>query len=61
MSLSEYITKEKTDYAEHLLMTTAQPVQEISDLLHFNSPGYFITQYRKRKGVTPCQLQKYKN
>lgn len=42
-------------------MTTAQPVQEISDLLHFNSPGYFITQYRKRKGVTPCQLQKYKN
>lgn len=60
-SLSEFITKEKTDYAEHLLMTTAQPVQEISDLLHFNSPGYFITQFKKYKGVTPGQLRKLKN
>ncbi|MCH4193282.1 MAG: AraC family transcriptional regulator [Butyrivibrio sp.] len=58
MSLSEFITKEKTDYAERLLRTTAQPVQEISDLLHFSSPGYFITQFKKYKGVTPGQLRK---
>ncbi|MGU9537525.1 PocR ligand-binding domain-containing protein [Clostridium tepidum] len=58
-SFSSFISKLKIDWAKTLLEETDMHVNEISDELGFNEPGYFIKIFKKHEGVTPFIYRKF--
>ncbi|UUZ83785.1 AraC family transcriptional regulator [Paenibacillus sp. P26] len=54
----EYVTEAKMRNAARLLMEKKHTVQEISDLLGYNSNSHFIRVFKERFGCTPKQYQK---
>lgn len=53
-----YVTDERLTEAERLLNTTRATVQEIGKLVGFNTPAYFILQFRTKFGVTPYEYRR---
>lgn len=58
-SFVEYIQKERTEAARHMLIYSEYTVSEISEYLHFSTQSYFIKIFRKYTGMTPSHYRKY--
>ena len=56
-TFTDYLTTVKMSEAERLLKTTNMRVYEISELLKYNDPGYFIKLFRKVFGVSPNEYR----
>lgn len=58
MTVTEYYLSKRIDLACELLSYSNMPVREIGEYLQFNSASYFISTFKKYKGVTPSQYRK---
>ncbi len=56
-TLTEYIGKERTNYAIHLLQNTKKTVQEIASLCGIYDHSYFTKLFKKHVGMTPNQYK----
>ena len=52
-TIFEFVNDHKMQYAAHLLVTTMEPISEISYQLGYESPSYFSKQFRENFGVSP--------
>ena len=57
-SFTDYITNIRISEAEKLLATTDIPINDISQKMGFSTPSYFVSQFKKKKNVTPKQYRK---
>lgn len=57
-SFVEYIQKERTEAARHMLIYSRYSVSQISEYLHFSTQSYFIKIFRKYVGMTPSSYRK---
>lgn len=51
--IGEYLMLVRINYAINLLCTSNKKIAEISDILGFSSPSYFIKCFKKQTGVSP--------
>ena len=56
-SFSEYITFLRLSKAENLLLSTNKSITDISIETGFSTTSYFISKFKKYKGVTPRQFR----
>ena len=56
-TLTTYILHRKVEEAEHLLLFTDMPAQDIATRLGFSSQSHFIAQFKKVTGQTPREYQ----
>ena len=56
-SFKEYLNVTRINRAEKAILTTDKSVTEIAGDCGFNSVSYFISTYKKLKGVTPLSLR----
>ena len=56
-SFTDYVSQAKMEEAKRLLQTTAMRVYEISELLDYHDPGYFIKLFKKVYGVSPGEYR----
>jgi AraC-like DNA-binding protein len=61
VSIAEYVKKARIDYARSLLMTTNISIQEISDLLNFNTRNYFCSVFASHTGMSPIEYRESKH
>ena len=60
--IGEYLMLVRINYAINILCTTNKKITEISDMLGFSSPSYFIKCFKKQTGVSPNHYKHfYKN
>ncbi len=57
MRISDYINKQRVEYAKILLAETDASVQDISFSLQFNTRAYFSDVFRKITGETPSEYR----
>ena len=53
-TIVEYITKKRIQQAEHLLLTTKNPLREIAALCGFADVEYFSRTFKKYYGIAPA-------
>lgn len=58
IKLNDYIKQNRIEIAKFYLIGTNKSVQEISDLLHFNTRNYFNRIFRELVGVSPNSYRK---
>lgn len=58
MSLHQYVLQQRLTRAAELLLTTQQPVSEISMKLGFYSASHFSGFFKRATGTTPAQYRK---
>ena len=56
-TLTNFITKEKTEEAKRLLRYTNKSMTAISSYLGFSSPGHFANVFKKIVGITPSDYR----
>lgn len=49
----EYLIKLRLEHAQYLILNTNLNIGEISRLCGYNTPSFFIEQYKKAYGRTP--------
>lgn len=54
---SQYYLNLKMHRAKELLRGSSSSVKEISIILHFDTPEYFTTLFKKKTGMTPSQFR----
>ena len=54
-----YMSHLKINQAKHLLETTELPIVQISDLLGFGDPSYFIRIFKKHERLTPALYRNF--
>ncbi|GAA0880505.1 hypothetical protein GCM10009119_34750 [Algoriphagus jejuensis] len=59
LSVSQLINQTRLEYAMALLRTGSQNVSEVSHLVGFNSPSYFIKCFREHYGYPPGEVGKH--
>ena len=59
MTFPQFLSLQKIEWAKQLLLKTSLSVNQISDELGFNDPGYFIKIFKKYESHTPNQYRKY--
>jgi len=59
-SFKEYLNLTRINRAEKAILTTDKSVTEIAGDCGFNSVSYFISTYKKLKGVTPLSLRNHR-
>lgn len=57
VSPAHYLQDIRLQRARELLRTTDLPVKEIAYNLHFESPDYFSTQFKKKIGLSPSKFR----
>lgn len=57
LSPAQYFINLKLHRAKEMLRATTAPVKEISYMLHFESPEYFATAFRKKTGLSPSDFR----
>lgn len=57
-TIFEFVNERKMQYAAHLLVTTIEPISEISYQLGYESPSYFSKQFRENYGISPQAYRK---
>jgi YesN/AraC family two-component response regulator len=57
MSFRDYLNHARINRAETALMSTDKPVNEIAAACGFNNTSYFISIYKKIKGMTPTAFR----
>lgn len=55
LTISQYIKKEKLSEAKYLLLHDTYSILEISELLGYDSPSYFSSDFKKHYGLSPRQ------
>lgn len=58
VSPAGYLQSVRMAKAKQLLRTTALSINEVAFAVGFESPGYFITAFRNREGLTPQKYRK---
>ena len=58
LSPAQYFINLKLHRAKEMLRGTTASVKEISYILHFESPEYFATAFRKKTGMSPSEFRK---
>ncbi|MCL2856258.1 MAG: PocR ligand-binding domain-containing protein [Oscillospiraceae bacterium] len=58
-NFSRFISRQKVEWAKHLLEHTDLSITQISEDLGFGEPGYFIKTFKKYEAVTPTTYRKY--
>lgn len=56
-SVMQYVRQLKLQHAQRLLRFSQKSVVEISNLLAFDTPNYFITVFKKEYGVSPNRFR----
>lgn len=56
-SFSEYLNSYRITKAEQLLSSTDKPISEISDMMGFSTPSYFISLFKSKKDISPKQYR----
>jgi two-component system response regulator YesN len=54
---SEYVIRNKIQYAQKLLRSTNKKVYEIADEIGYTNPHYFSKLFKERLGVTPLEYR----
>lgn len=54
----QFLNEHRIEHASQLLLTTSDPVKNISLSCGFEDAGYFIRLFKKTKGVTPTAFRK---
>lgn len=54
----QFLNEHRIEHASQLLLTTSDPVKNISLSCGFEDAGYFIRLFKKTKGVTPAAFRK---
>ena len=57
LSPAQYFINLKLHRAKEMLKSTTASIKEISYMLHFESPEYFATVFRKKIGITPSEFR----
>jgi len=57
VSLLDYITRTKIDYAKSLLLSSRDSVKTIANYVGFEDEKYFMKVFKKLEGVTPSQYR----
>lgn len=57
LSLTEYVSGKRTDYAKHLLKTSNYQVQTVAQLCGIFDFHYFCRIFKKNTGMTPTQFR----
>lgn len=57
LSPAKYFMNLKLHRAKEMLRGTTAPVKEISYILHFESPEYFATTFKRRTGMSPSEFR----
>ncbi len=57
LSPAQYFMNLKLHRAKEILRSTNASIKEIAYILHFDSPEYFATVFRKRIGMTPSDFR----
>lgn len=57
-TLNEYINKQKIDLSKELLRVGDKNINEISNLLAFETPQYFCRVFKKFYGMSPSEFKK---
>lgn len=55
--LVDYIKEARLEYAKVCLLSTAMSIEEISDMLQFNSRNQFTRVFRDKTGITPTEFR----
>lgn len=58
MGLSEYISHERIQKAEHLLSSTTEPIQNIAASTGFDTAQYFSIVFKKTTGISPSEYRR---
>lgn len=58
MRISDYLNRERIEYAKNLLTNTKKPVQEICDLLQYSNHSYFGQVFKKMTGQSPQEYRR---
>ena len=58
MKLLDVLTKERMNYAKHLLRTTKMPIVEIAESVGYDSVSHFISVFTKFFSTTPLKYRK---
>lgn len=58
VTTKQYLNRRLVDEAKRLLAYTTLSVNEITDLLHFESSAYFVRFFHKAVGLSPAQYRK---
>lgn len=58
LSITDYISEKKTNFAEHLLAATDQSVEQIAAQTGFETASGFATFFKKHRGMTPTLYRK---
>ncbi len=58
ISVTEYVTRQKTVLAKKLLREDKLSVSDIAEMLCFGTQSYFSEQFRKVTGQTPGEYRK---
>ncbi|GGG08332.1 response regulator [Paenibacillus abyssi] len=56
-NFSEYVIRNKIEYAQKLLRGTNRKIYEISDEIGYTNPHYFSKLFKERVGVTPMEYR----
>lgn len=57
-NISDYLLDKRINYAKKLLRFSAIPIYEIAEKCGFGHVPHFISQFKKREGVTPLAYRK---
>lgn len=57
LSPAQYFINLKLHRAKEMLRSTTASIKEISYILHFESPEYFATIFRKKTGMSPSEFR----
>ncbi len=57
MHFTGYVNQLKLERAKVLIESNNEAINSVSDALGFDSPGYFIKQFKAKYGVTPAQYR----
>ena len=57
ISPAQYFTNLKLHRAKDMLRGTTASIKEIAYILHFESPEYFATTFRKKTGMSPSEFR----
>lgn len=58
MSMVDYVQRERTEAAKHMLVNSDETLAAISQYLYFSTQSYFIRIFRKYTGMTPGQYRR---
>ncbi|WP_223824486.1 helix-turn-helix transcriptional regulator [Leuconostoc carnosum] len=58
-TIKQFIKKTKIDTSKELLIASNLCLEEIADILSFNSTSYFIKTFKETVGVTPAYYRKH--